>query len=92
MLPLAIFRSRQFSAANVVTFFIYGGLGASLFLLGLVFQIGLGYSPLEAGISLFPITVIMLVFSARAGALAQRIGPRIPMTLGPAVVVASGCS
>jgi hypothetical protein len=48
-----------------------------------VLQEALGYSPLEAGMSLFPITIIMLVFSARAGALAQRIGPRIPMTLGP---------
>ncbi len=86
MLPLGIFRSRQFSAANVVTFFIYGGLSSALFLLGLVLQVGLGYSPLEAGVALFPITVIMLVFSARAGALAQRIGPRLPMTLGPAVV------
>jgi EmrB/QacA subfamily drug resistance transporter len=86
MLPLSIFRSRQFSAANVVTFFMYGGLGAALFLLGLVLQIGLGYSPLEAGMSLIPITIIMLAFSARAGALAQRIGPRLPMTLGPAVM------
>ena len=83
MLPLGIFRSRQFSAANVVTFFMYGGLAAALFLLGLILQIGLHYSPLEAGVSLFPITIIMLVFSARAGALAQRIGPRLPMTLGP---------
>ncbi len=86
MLPLGIFTSRQFSAANVVTFFMYGGLAAALFLLGLVLQIALGYSPLEAGVSLFPITIIMLLFSARAGALAQRIGPRLPMTLGPAVV------
>ncbi len=86
MLPLGIFRSQQFSATNVVTFFVYGGLSSSLFLLGLVLQIGLGYSPLEAGVSMFPITVIMLLFSARAGALAQRIGPRLPMTLGPAMV------
>jgi EmrB/QacA subfamily drug resistance transporter len=86
MLPLGIFRSRQFSAANVVTFFMYGGLAAALFLLGLVLQIALGYSPLEAGVALFPITIIMLFFSARAGALAQQIGPRLPMTLGPVVV------
>lgn len=83
MLPLGVFRSRQFSAANAVTFFMYGGLGAALFLIGLVLQEALGYSPLESGASLFPITIIMLVFSARAGALAQRIGPRIPMSLGP---------
>ncbi|HEY4376131.1 MAG TPA: MFS transporter [Acidimicrobiales bacterium] len=83
MLPLGVFKSRQFSAANAVTLFMYGGLGAALFLVGLVLQEALGYSPLEAGMSLFPITIIMLVFSARAGALAQRIGPRIPMSLGP---------
>ena len=89
MLPLAIFRSRQFSAANLVTVFVYGGLGATLFLIGLVLQESLGYSPLEAGMATFPITIIMLVFSARAGALAQRIGPRWPMTVGP-VVIAGG--
>ncbi|MEO6125927.1 MAG: MFS transporter [Ilumatobacteraceae bacterium] len=89
MLPLAIFRSRQFSAANLVTLFVYGGLGATLFLIGLVLQESLAYSPLEAGIATLPITVIMLAFSARAGALAQRIGPRWPMTIGP-IVIASG--
>ncbi|MGD9705803.1 MAG: MFS transporter [Acidimicrobiia bacterium] len=86
MLPLAIFRSRQFTTANVVTLFIYGGLGAVLFLIGLVLQESLGYSPLEAGVATFPITLIMLTFSARAGALAQRIGARIPMTAGPAAI------
>ena len=86
MLPLGIFRSRQFTTANVVTLLIYGGLGAVLFLIGLVLQESLGYSPIEAGAATLPITAIMLVFSAPAGALAQRIGPRIPMTLGPAVM------
>jgi len=86
MMPLAAFRSRQFSAANAVTFVLYAALGMVLFLVGLVLQRSLGYSPLAAGASLFPITVIRLVFSARSGALAQRIGPRLPMTVGPAVV------
>lgn len=89
MLPLDIFRSRQFSSANLVTLFVYAGLGAVLFMIGLVLQQALGYSPLEAGAATFPITIIMLAFSARAGALAQRIGPRWPMTVGPAVI-ASG--
>jgi EmrB/QacA subfamily drug resistance transporter len=89
MLPLGIFRSRQFSSANLVTLFVYAGLGAVLFMIGLVLQQALGYSPLEAGAATFPITIIMLAFSARAGALAQRIGPRWPMTVGPAVI-ASG--
>jgi EmrB/QacA subfamily drug resistance transporter len=88
MLPLAIFRSRQFSAANLSTLFIYAGLAMVFFMLGLVLQEALGYSPLEAGSATFPTTAIMLVFSARAGALAQRIGPRWPMTVGPLVVAA----
>lgn len=83
MLDLAVFRSRQFSAANGVTFILYGALGMALFLVGLVLQQALGYSALAAGVAMLPITLVMLAFSARAGALARRIGPRIPMTLGP---------
>lgn len=86
MMPLGVFRSRQFSGANGVTFAVYGALGAALFLLGLVLQRALGYSPLAAGAATIPLTMMMLAFSARSGALAQRIGPRIPMTVGPAVI------
>ena len=86
MLPLRIFGSRQFSSANLTTLFVYGGLSATLFMIGLVLQQAMGYSPLAAGASTFPITVIMLAFSAKAGALAQRIGPRWPMTIGPLVI------
>jgi len=85
MLPLGIFRSRQFSGANAVTFLVYGALGGSLFLIPLQLQQVLGYSPIQAGISLLPVTIVMLVFSARAGRLSQRIGPRLPMTLGPII-------
>ncbi len=88
MLSLSVFRSRQFSAANAVTFVLYGALGAALFLVGLVLQEAMGYSPLEAGIATLPITVVMLAFSARAGGLARRIGPRVPMTLGPLAMAA----
>ena len=88
MLPLGIFRSRQFSAANLVTLFMYAGLAAMLFMIGLVLQEALGYSPLEAGASTLPITAMMLSFSALAGSVAQRIGPRIPMSVGPAVIAA----
>ena len=88
MLPLPIFRSRQFSGANAVTLLVYAGLAVALFMLGLVLQDALGYSPIEAGAATLPITLIMLTLSARAGALAQRIGPRIPMTVGPLVI---GC-
>ena len=83
MLPLELFSSHQFSAVNVVTFAMYGALGATTFLLVLQLQTVLGYSPLEAGLALFPVTVLMLALSARAGALATRIGPRLPLTVGP---------
>ena len=85
MLPLGIFRSRQFSAANIVTFVVYAALSGGLFLLPIELQRVLGFSPLAAGASLLPLTVIMLLLSARVGRLAQRIGPRIPMTVGPLV-------
>ena len=86
MVPLEIFRSQQFSGANAVTFAVYAALGTVTFLLVVHLQTDLGYSALEAGASLLPITACMLLFSARAGALAQRIGPRWPMTIGPLVV------
>jgi EmrB/QacA subfamily drug resistance transporter len=88
MLPLALFRSSQFTGANLTTFAVYAGLGGALFFLVLHLQMTLGYSALAAGASLLPVTVLMLVFSSRAGALAQRIGPRIPMTIGPLVAAA----
>jgi EmrB/QacA subfamily drug resistance transporter len=86
MVPLTLFRSRQFSGANAVTVVVYAALGVALFLLVVHLQDDLGYSALEAGASLLPLTLMMLLFSARAGALAQRIGPRWPMTIGPVIV------
>jgi EmrB/QacA subfamily drug resistance transporter len=88
MLPLTVFASRQFSAANAVTFVVYAALGGALFLVPTVLQEVRGYSPLEAGVSLLPVTVIMLVLSARSGALAARIGPRLQMSVGPVVIAA----
>ena len=85
MVPLTIFGSRQFSGANAVTFVVYAALGGVMFLLVVYLQTDLGYSALGAGASLVPITVLMLLFSSRAGRLAQRIGPRLPMTAGPIV-------
>jgi EmrB/QacA subfamily drug resistance transporter len=89
MVPLPLFRSRQFSGANAVTFAVYAALGTATFLVVVYLQTDLGYSALEAGASLLPITVLMLLFSARSGALAQRIGPRLQMTVGPFVVAAA---
>jgi EmrB/QacA subfamily drug resistance transporter len=86
MVPLGVFRSRQFSGANAVTLVVYAALSATTFLLVVHLQTDLGYNALEAGAALLPITILMLLFSARSGALAQRIGPRIPMTIGPVIV------
>jgi hypothetical protein len=86
MVPLGIFRSRQFSGANAVTFAVYAAFGATTFLLVVHLQTDLGYSALAAGASLIPATVLMFLFSARSGALAQRIGPRLQMTVGPFVI------
>ena len=88
LLPPGIFRSAQFSAANAVTFVVYFALGGVFFLLPVVLQQVSGYSALEAGIALLPVTVIMLLLSARSGALAARIGPRLQMTVGPLVIAA----
>jgi EmrB/QacA subfamily drug resistance transporter len=88
MMPLSIFSSRQFSAANVVTFAVYAALGGFFFLFVAFLQISLGYSPIAAGAASLPVTALMLLLSARAGALAQRIGARIPLTIGPLVIAA----
>ena len=86
ILPLELFQSAQFSGANAVTFVVYGGLGGALFLLPVQLQQVLGYSPLAAGLSLLPVTILMLALSARSGALAARIGPRFQLTVGPLFV------
>src|SRR3546814_18941564 len=89
MMPLRIFRSRQFSGANATTLAVYGALGGASFLFVLQLQVALAYSALEAGAALIPLTILMLLISARTGALAPRIGPRLPMTLGPVGVARS---
>ncbi len=89
MLPLGIFGSRQFTAINVITFIVYGAMGAVFFLLVLDLQVVAGFTPLQAGISLLPSTAALLLLSSRAGALAQRFGPRWLMT-GGLLVAAAG--
>ncbi|MGH2890209.1 MAG: DHA2 family efflux MFS transporter permease subunit [Solirubrobacteraceae bacterium] len=86
MLPLDIFASRAFTAANLVTFVVYGALGGVFFLLVVVLQVSLGYSPVAAGAASLPVTALMLALSSRAGALAHRIGPRLPLTVGPLLI------
>ena len=89
MLPLEIFRSPAFTGANLVTFLVYAANGGVFFLVVVNLQVVAGFSPLTSGIALLPVTVLMLLLSARAGALAQRIGPRIPMTVGPVICAAA---
>jgi EmrB/QacA subfamily drug resistance transporter len=86
MLPLSMFKARQFSATNATTFVVYAALGGALFLLPIELQVVSGYSPLQSGLALLPVTAIMLVFSARSGRLATRLGPRLQMSVGPVIV------
>lgn len=83
MMPLGIFASRQFSAANAMTFLVYGAMGATFFILVLQLQVVAGFSATASGLALLPITILMLFLSARSGALAGRIGPRLQMSVGP---------
>ncbi|MEV0480200.1 MFS transporter [Streptomyces sp. NPDC050508] len=83
MMPPGIFASRQFTAVNLVTLCVYAAFGGFFFLTALQLQVVAGYSALQAGTALLPTTALMLLFSARSGELAQRIGPRIPLTVGP---------
>jgi EmrB/QacA subfamily drug resistance transporter len=85
MLPLALFRRRNFAAGNLETFLMYGGLGLLFFFLVLFLQQVAGFSALEAGSSSIPVTVLMFGLSMRFGALADRYGPRFFMGIGPLV-------
>lgn len=88
LMRLEMFGDRVFAAANVATLFIYAGLAAYFFLMVLQLQLVSGWSPLAAGTSLLPVTVLMLFLSARFGALSQRVGPRALMTTGSLLVAA----
>ncbi len=88
LLPLGVFRSRQFAGANGATLTTYAALQATFFLLVLMLQGRIGYSPLAAGAALTPVTILLLVMSPLMGNLTDRIGPRLPMTVGPLIVAA----
>jgi MFS family permease len=83
MLPLSLFSVRNFRMGNIATAAIYGGLSIATFLVVIFLQQVSGYSALEAGLSLLPVTIIMFFLSPRFGALAGKYGPRLFMTLGP---------
>jgi EmrB/QacA subfamily drug resistance transporter len=88
LVPPAMFADRTFTLSNGLTFVVYAALGGVLMLLVLQLQVSLGYSPTAAGVAGLPITIIMLLLSARSGALAQRIGPRAQLVVGPFVLAA----
>ncbi|MEU6852218.1 MFS transporter [Actinacidiphila alni] len=85
MLPLSVFSSKLFTSMNLVTLCLYAAIGGVFFVVPVQLQIAAGYSALRAGLATLPVTVLMLLLSAPAGALAQRIGPRWPLTVGPLV-------
>ncbi len=89
MLPLEMFRSRQFASATVLALVTYAALGGVIFLFVAFLQITLGYTALQAGAATLPVTILLLILSSPSGAIAGRIGPRIPLTAG-AVLTGAG--
>jgi EmrB/QacA subfamily drug resistance transporter len=89
MMPTALFKSRDFSAANALTLTAYGALGAVFFFLATFLQVVCGYTPLAAGLAQLPVTLVMMLLSGRIGALTPKIGARRLMTLG-GVLTAGG--
>ncbi len=83
MVPLGLFRSRAFSGANLMTFFLYGGLNVVAFFIPLNLVQVQGYSALQAGLSFLPFSIILAGLSRWAGGLVDRYGPRLPLTIGP---------
>jgi len=86
MLVLDIFRDRTFSSANAMTLLVYGALGANSFFVTIQLQTVSGYGALAAGAAFVPMTILMLGLATYAGRLATRIGPRLPLTVGPLVM------
>ncbi|MGW3999353.1 MFS transporter [Amycolatopsis sp. NPDC004772] len=86
LVPPSLFGDRTFTLSNALTFVVYAALGGVMMLLVMQLQVSLGYSPTASGLAGLPLTVIMLLLSGRSGALAQRIGPRLQLVVGPIVV------
>ncbi|WP_283132852.1 MFS transporter [Rhizohabitans arisaemae] len=88
MTPPLLFRSRRFTGANLATLCVYGALSGVSFFLVVELQVVAGFSALRAGLAMLPATVLLLLLSGASGALSQRIGPRLQMTVGPLVCAA----
>lgn len=88
LVPPGLFANRTFTLANLLTFVVYAALGGVLLLLVVQLQISLHYPPTLAGLAGLPITIMMLVLSARSGKLAQRVGPRAQLVIGPLLLAA----
>ena len=86
MMPLGMFADRCFSGLNLLTLLLYGAFGAAMLLIPYVLIEAAGYSPIEAGLALLPLPILLTVASPPMGSLAMRIGPRWPLTIGPLIV------
>lgn len=91
MMPLSLFRSARFSAANLITLFLYFALSGMLFLVPFNLIQLQGYSALETGMALLPFGLVMGLFSSLAGRLIDMVGPRLPLVIGP-LIVAAACA
>jgi EmrB/QacA subfamily drug resistance transporter len=85
MMPLRLFKNLTFSGANLLTFFLYAGLGSGMLFLSLNLVQVQGYSQLQSGLTFLPFTILMVGIARRAGALADKYGPRRLLILGPAL-------
>jgi EmrB/QacA subfamily drug resistance transporter len=86
LVPPDLFANRTFVVANLITFVVYAALGGVMMLFVMQLQVSLGYEPTLAGLASLPISVIMLLLSARSGKLAQRFGPKPFLMVGPVVI------